>query len=112
MAPRLRVALLAIIAVALVPGALVVTAVASDVPRASTSPVEADASSAPPVAVPVKGPRSTVPRNLTQAMVMATLVDAVRSIAHRRSMRGVPFRLGDVGDRWRALLFGAPPSLL
>lgn len=29
-----------------------------------------------------------------------------------RSMTGLPHRLVDVGDTWRALLLGAPPILL
>jgi len=29
-----------------------------------------------------------------------------------RSLCGLPFLLGDVGDSWRALLFGAPPPCL
>jgi hypothetical protein len=30
----------------------------------------------------------------------------------RQAMHGSPVRLRDVGDAWRALLLGAPPSLL
>jgi hypothetical protein len=37
---------------------------------------------------------------------------ALRFGTRRRSLRGIPFPIGDVGDRWRALLFGAPPSFL
>jgi hypothetical protein len=111
MAPRLRVALLAIIAVALVPGALLGTAVANDASPATISLVEADESPAALVAVPVKSRLSIVPRAFPLATVIAT-VAVVRFSSRQRSMRGLPFRLGDVGDRWRALLFGAPPSLL
>jgi hypothetical protein len=112
MAPRLRVALVAITAVVLVPGALAGWAAPSDASLATVSVAGPDESPAALVAVPVKSPLSTAPRGLPQATVVATAVAAFRFSARRRSMRGLPFLLGDVGDRWRALLFGAPPSLL
>ena len=112
MTSRVRVALLAIAALVLVPGVVVSVVMPNDAAPASTSMVGAEESAAAPVAVPVRTPRPAVPRGLPQAAVIVTLVTAVRFSLRRRSLRGLPFRLGDVGDRWRALLFGAPPSLL
>ena len=43
-------------------------------------------------------------------LVPAVLVGVV--IPNDGCPMSTSFRLGDVGDRWRALLFGAPPSFL
>ena len=112
MTSRVRVALLAITALVLVPGVVVGFAMPNGAAPASTSIAGADEPGAAPVAVPVRTPRPTVPRGLPQVAVIVTLLMATRFSLRRRSLRGLPFRLGDVGDRWRALLFGAPPSLL
>jgi hypothetical protein len=112
MTSRVRVALLAITALVMVPGVIVGFAMPNDVAPASTSIVDAGEAVAAPFAVPVRTARPAVPRGLPQAAVIVTIVAAVRFSLRRRSLRGLLFRLGDVGDRWRALLFGAPPSLL
>jgi hypothetical protein len=112
MITRARVALLAITALVLMPCAVVGMVMANDTAPAGTSLVGADGQAAALVAVPVKSSRPALPRGLPQATIVVAVVTAVRFSLRRRSMRGLPFRLGDVGDRWRALLFGAPPSFL
>jgi len=112
MTSRLRAALFAITALVMVPGVVVRFAMPGDVAPASTSMVDGGKEAAAPVAVPVRTARPAVPRGVPQGAVIVTIVAAVRFSLRRRSLRGLPFRLGDVGDRWRALLFGAPPSLL
>jgi hypothetical protein len=112
MARRVRVVLLIITAMVLGPGVVVGMVIPNDASPASTSLVEASDSAQALVAVPVKSPLPAGPRGLPQAAIVLTLVAAGRLSVRRRSMRGLPFRLGDVGDRWRAELFGAPPSLL
>lgn len=112
MAPRVRFALLTVTALLMVPGPLVGVAMGNDASAASASLSGGNVPAAALVAVPVKSPVPAVPRGLPQAAVFAVVVTAVRFSTRRRSLRGLAFRLGDVGDRWRALLFGAPPSLL
>ena len=112
MTSRVRVALLAITALVLVPCAVVGMVMPNDTAPAGTSLAAADDQAAAFVAVPVKSPRPALPRGLPQVAIIVTVVTAVRFSLRRRSMQGLPFRLGDVGDRWRALLFGAPPSFL
>ena len=112
MTPRVRIALLAITALVLVTGALVGMTVAASASSGGISLVDPNESPAALIAVTVKSPLSALSRALPQAAVIGSVLATVRFSARRRSMRGLPFRLGDVGDRWRALLFGAPPSLL
>lgn len=111
MTPRAWIALLAITALVLVPGVLVGVAIPGDGSPVGPSLFGAHEQAAL-VALPGKAPRPTVLRFLPYATVILAAVTAVRFGARRRSRRGLPFLLGDVGDRWRALLFGAPPPLL
>jgi hypothetical protein len=112
MSPRVRVALVAIAGLVLASCALVGLVMPNDAGRSGSSFGEANESSAALLAVRVKSPLPTVPRGLPQATLVAAILTALRLSGRGRSLRGLPFRLGDVGDRWRALLFGAPPSLL
>jgi len=112
MAPRDRVALLAITALVLVPAVLAGVVIPSDGSAMSTSLAGSHEQAARLTAVPLNPPPPVVPRGLPEATVIVTVAAALRFSSRRRSLHGVPFRLGDVGDRWRALLFGAPPSFL
>ena len=109
---RLRAALVVITALVLMPGVAVGLAEPKDPAPARTSLVGADERGPALAAVPVRSPQRGVPRVLAQAAAFMALVTAIRFSLRRRALCGLPFRLADVGDRWRALLFGAPPSLL
>jgi len=109
---RARIVLLAIAVVALVPGAVVGMATANDRSPVSTSLVDSPEPAVGHVAVPARASLPVVPRGLPESTVVATLAAAAVFSLRRRSLRGLPFRLGDVGDSWRALLFGAPPAFL
>jgi len=111
MTRRARVALFAITALVLAPGIVVGIPMPNDWPtmgKTLSGPYERAAL----VAVPVKSPVPVVPRGLPQATIILTAAAGAAFSVRRHAMRGLPFRLGDVGDRWRALLFGAPPTLL
>jgi hypothetical protein len=43
---------------------------------------------------------------------MAVITASLITRGRLRSLTGLPHRLVDVGDTWRALLLGAPPILL
>jgi hypothetical protein len=112
MASRVRVALFAIVAMVLVPGVLVGMAAAADRPPVATSLADAHEPVVAHAAVPARSALPLVPKGLPEAMAIMVGGVAASFSVRRRSLRGLPFRLGDVGDRWRAQLFGAPPSFL
>jgi hypothetical protein len=112
MTSRARVVLLAIAVLALVPGAVVGMAMVDDRSPVSTSLVDSPEPAVGHVAVPVRASVPLVPRGLPESAIVVTVAAAAVFSLRRRSLRGLPFRLGDVGDGWRALLFGAPPAFL
>jgi hypothetical protein len=112
MTPRLRLVLLAVTVLVMVPGVFAGVVVASDVPPVGATLSDPHHPAVGHVAVPVRAPVPLVPKGLAEAAVIVTVGAAAWFSIRRRSLRGLPFRLGDVGDRWRALLFGAPPSFL
>jgi hypothetical protein len=113
MARRDRFALVAVTAVMVVSAALFTGGLLVGSASASGDGVAVSATGQPgPAVVRITPPVPPVPRGLPQAVAGVTLVSALLLGIRRRSMRGLPFRIGDVGDRWRALLFGAPPQLL
>jgi len=111
MTRRARVALLAITALVLAPGIVVGHSMPNDRPTVGET-MSGPYERAPLVAVPVKFPVPVVPRGLPHTTTILTGAAVAAFGVRRHPMRGLAFRLGDVGDRWRALLFGAPPALL
>jgi hypothetical protein len=110
MTPRARLVLLAVAALAAVPGALAVDGIVSEHGSLARSAlvVVTDGPDAP-VATPVGShPVPVTLRGLPLAVAAASVVRR----GARRPMRRLELRLNDVGDSWRALLLGAPPALL
>ena len=112
MTPRARALLVALTLVVLVPGAVVGMVTANDAAPGSTSLTAPHDPAVGHVAVPVRSQLPLVPKGLPELTVIIALGATAWFSVRRRSLRGLPFLLGDVGDRWRALLFGAPPSFL
>ena len=112
MTARARVALLAITALVLVPAALAGMAAPQDRPPAATSLADAHEQVVPHAAVAARSSVPFVPKGLPDVTVIVVAATAALFSVRRRSLQGLPFRIGDVGDRWRALLLGAPPSFL
>ncbi len=112
MTPRSRLVLLAVAAMAAVPGLLAVDGMAlNDAPSSSSAVVGVIDRPDTLVATPARSqPVLAVIRGLplSMAVVAASLITRGRL----RSMTGLPLRFVDVGDAWRALLLGAPPVLL
>jgi len=112
MTPRARLALLAVTVLVLVPGVFAGMVIANDGSPVGTTLADAHEPAAGHVAVPVRAPLPLLPKGLAEATVIVTVGAAAWFSIRRRSLRGLAFRLGDVGDGWRALLFGAPPAVL
>jgi len=112
MTSRARALLVAIAVLALAPGAVLGMAAANDRAPVSTSMVDAQEPVVNHVATPARAALPLVPRGLLESTVIVTVGMAACCGLRRRSLRGLAFRLGDVGDGWRALLFGAPPAVL
>jgi hypothetical protein len=112
MAPRVRVLLVAVTVLVLAQVAVVGMVKADNAAAGSTSLAAAHQPAVGHVAVPVRAPLPLVPKGLQEQAVIVTIGALAWFSIRRRSLWGLPFRLGDVGDRWRALLFGAPPSFL
>jgi len=114
MTPRSRLALLVVAALAAVSGALIVANALRDAPPlASSSLVEATGG---PAAMPATPARSNSMSAVLRALPLAFVAVAFAAgcgIGRRHArLRRLQIRIGDVGDAWRALLLGAPPTLL
>lgn len=112
MTPRARVLLMALTVAVLAPGAVAGMGTAHDAVPASPSLAVAHEAAVGLVAVPVRSQLRPAPNGVPELTVIIAVGAAAWFSVRRRSLRGLAFRLGDVGDRWRALLFGAPPAFL
>jgi hypothetical protein len=105
--------LLAVAAMAAVPGLLAVDGMMSDDALSSSTAVVGILDR--PDALVATPARSHQILALIRGLPLAMAAIASASLITRgrlRSMTGLPLRLLDVGDAWRALLLGAPPILL
>jgi hypothetical protein len=116
MTPRSRLAFLVVAALAAMSSALIVGDAFRDAPPpASSSLVEATDGPSPLLATPARlYSMSAVLRAMPLASGAVALVAAAAGVIGRRHPRlqRLQVRIGDVGDAWRALLLGAPPTLL
>ena len=114
MTPRARLVLLAVAALVMVPSLLVVDGILSHgTPSASSLPVEVTDGPDAVIARPARPhPVPAAVRGLPLAVAIVLGGASVIRCGRRRPVRGLRFRLDDVGDGWRALLLGAPPTLL
>lgn len=110
---RARLVLLAVAAMAAVPGLLAVDGmVLDDATSSSTAVVGVIDRPAALVATTARSqPVLAAIRGLPFSMAVITAASLITR-GRLRSMTGLPLRLVDVGDAWRALLLGAPPILL
>ncbi|MGH8999169.1 MAG: hypothetical protein ACRDY7_07235 [Acidimicrobiia bacterium] len=114
MTARIRLVLLALVAVAAVSGLLAVDRVVSVDDRSAGSALS-DATDASDVlaATPARShPALAAAPGMPLVVAAAVATPTTARRGHRRLGRGLQRRLGDVGDAWRALLLGAPPALL
>ena len=114
MTPRARLVLLAVAALAAVPGLLAVDGIVSDHGSLARSAlvVVTDRPDAL-VATPVRShPVPVALRSLPLAVAAVVAAAFVLRSGGRWPMRRLELRLNDAGDSWRALLLGAPPVLL
>ena len=113
MTPRARLVLLAVAALVTVPSLLVIDGILSHgTPSASVSVEVTDGPDAVIVRPARPHPVPAVARGLPLAAAIVLGGASVIRCGRRRPVRGLRFRLDDVGDGWRALLLGAPPTLL
>jgi hypothetical protein len=105
--------LLAVVAMAAVPGLLAFDGMLLDIaPSSSTAVVGIIDQPDAFVAIPARShPILAAIRGLPFAIAVVAAASLITS-GRLRSMTVLPFRLIDVGDAWRALLLGAPPILL
>jgi hypothetical protein len=115
MTPRARLALLAVAALAALSSVLALGgAMGSDRALATSALVGASEEPDPIVATPARSHVLAALRAAPLVPVGVAVVVAAGVISRRRRRRvqGLHVRLGDVGDAWRALLLGAPPTPL
>jgi hypothetical protein len=115
MTHRARLALLAVAALTALLSVLALGgAMGNDPAPASSALVGASEEPGPLVATPARSHVLVPSRAVPLVPMGVAVVVAAGIISGRRPRRvqGLQVRLGDVGDAWRALLLGAPPTLL
>jgi hypothetical protein len=115
MNPRARLALLAVAALAALSSVLTLVGAMGNNPAPGRSAlVGASEEPDPIVATPARSHVLAALRAVPVVPLGVGVVVAagVLSRRRRRRVQGLQVRLGDVGDAWRALLLGAPPTLL
>ena len=114
MTPGARLALFAVAALAALSSVLVLGGAVGNNPAPPNSAlvgasVEPDPVVATPARTHVLAALRAVP--LVPMAVALVVAAGVVSLRRHRRLQGLQVRLGDVGDAWRALLLGAPPTL-